>query len=808
MIREERGNPVENVLSKIIAKKEQKDFINFMYIVSSEENKYLLRNDILLRFDEICKEQKKRKKFQTESSIAKFLNRVPELLIIDDSILIMHRYAIAKYRFYRLWTHGGYMEEIDTTSYLDCKDIYVQGDAAKHNKPSLRIDLMPFYDYSPSMRDSKNIGNGIRFLNKHLSSSLFQHPEEWEMKLFEFLKLHKLNGNPLLINGAIIRETEPFREELEQTIEWLSGMKPDTPYKSIEKKLKKKGFEGGWGANAGRIVETMQLLFNLFTEPNSPTLEEFISRIPMISKIAIISPHGWFGQENVLGKPDTGGQVIYILDQVRALEKYLIQNFEMAGISLAPKIIVLSRQIPNAENTTCDYRMEKVFQTDDCWILRIPFKDKNQQTVRDWISRFNIWPYLDRFAYDAKKELVSEFQSKPDLIIGNYSDGNLVATLLSDKLDVIQCTIAHALEKTKYLFSDLYWEQMEADYNFSLQFTADMLSMNKSDFIITSTYQEIAGTDTSIGQYESYEFFTMPGLYQVVSGVNLFNPKFNVVPPGVDENNYFPYHMKEGRVVSKTEDWEKRLFLDAADDICGHLDHPEKPPIFTMARLDKIKNITGLIEAFGKNDKLRDACNLIFAAGTIRLEESHDREEQAEIQRTYQLIDKMNLRGHVRWLPSISKADTGEVYRIIADRKGIFVQPALFEAFGLTILEAMLSGLPTFGPKFGGPSEIIEDKASGFLMNTSKPELIAKVIVEFIENCGKDKTYWETISENGIRRVKENFTWDLYSKKLISLTKLYGFWRYSVAEKGMVKMDRYCDLIYHMLLKQRAESRF
>jgi sucrose synthase len=56
---------------------------------------------------------------------------------------------------------------------------------------------------------------------------------------------------------------------------------------------------------------------------------------------------------------------------------------------------------------------------------------------------------------------MSEFEGRPDLIIGNYSDGNLVASLLSDKLDVIQCTIAHALEKTKYAFSDLNWQENE-----------------------------------------------------------------------------------------------------------------------------------------------------------------------------------------------------------------------------------------------------------------------------------------------------------------------------------------------------------
>lgn len=38
-----------------------------------------------------------------------------------------------------------------------------------------------------------------------------------------------------------------------------------------------------------------------------------------------------------------------------------------------------------------------------------------------------------------------------------------------------------------------------------------------ADFIITSTYQEIAGTKDSVGQYESHTSFTMPGLYRVVS---------------------------------------------------------------------------------------------------------------------------------------------------------------------------------------------------------------------------------------------------------------------------------------------------
>lgn len=38
-----------------------------------------------------------------------------------------------------------------------------------------------------------------------------------------------------------------------------------------------------------------------------------------------------------------------------------------------------------------------------------------------------------------------------------------------------------------------------------------------ADFIITSSFQEIAGTKDTEGQYESHCSFTMPGLYRVVS---------------------------------------------------------------------------------------------------------------------------------------------------------------------------------------------------------------------------------------------------------------------------------------------------
>lgn len=794
------------LLKTLIPAKELKDFKEFMAMLADQENKYLMKNDIWLMFLQFCDDNKKGSSFRERSSTALFLKRIQEMFIREEHMIIAHRRERARYRFYCMRTDGEYLEEITPAEFLSLKDAYVLKREVKPNP--LRLDFMPFYDFFPSLKDTQSIGSGIRFLNRYQCSRFFQEPEKWNAKLFKFIKLHQANGRQLLVNGGLISDFDQFFTKLKEMQDWLKKKKPDDTFAAVESKMRREGFEVGWGDTVGRILETMECLLSLIYEPVKSSLEEFISRVPMplIKNIVIISPHGWFAQENVLGRPDTGGQVIYILDQVKSLEKHLKQHLQSTGLNITPKILVVTRRIPEAGNTTCNQKKEKIKQTENSWILRIPFKDEHYNIVNHWISRFHIWPYLEQFAQDAAVELQSELQGRPDLIIGNYSDGNLVATLLSDKFSVTQCTIAHALEKSKYLFSDLYWQDVEKDYHFSLQFTADMLSMNKSDFIITSTLQEIIGTEDTIGQYESYLHFTLPGLYQVTNGINLYAPKFNVIPPGVDEDLYFPYHLKDKRISAKTRRLEKRLFAAEANNIYGKLKDPEKIPIFTMARLDRIKNITGLIEAFGMSKKLRKKCNLIFSAGTIHFDQSRDAEEQDQIRIVYRLIEQYDLYQHIRWLPNLNRLETGEVYRIMADRQGIFVQPALFEAFGLTILEAMISGLPTFGPTFGGPAEIIEYGVSGFLLNTSKPELIAQGLEKFFQRWDKDPDYWSTISENGIKRVRDKYNWKSYSQRLVELTKLYGFWRFSVSAEGKIKMDRYSDLIWHFLFKHRVDS--
>jgi sucrose synthase len=268
----------------------------------------------------------------------------------------------------------------------------------------------------------------------------------------------------------------------------------------------------------------------------------------MIFSIAILSPHGWFGQSNVLGRPDTGGQVVYILDQVRALEREMRQRLAEQGIDIEPRVIVLTRLIPEAEGTLCNQRLEPIAGTRNAAILRVPFRNAAGEVLPHWISRFHIWPYLERYALDAERELLAELGGRPDLIIGNYSDGNLVASLMSQRLGVSQCNIAHALEKTKYLLSDLYWRDNEDRYHFSAQFTADLIAMNTpTSSSPAPTRRSPAPTTASVSTRATP--FTMPGLYRVVAGIDVYDPKFNIVSPGANEDIYFPFTDAERRLT-------------------------------------------------------------------------------------------------------------------------------------------------------------------------------------------------------------------------------------------------------------------
>jgi sucrose synthase len=484
----------------------------------------------------------------------------------------------------------------------------------------------------------------------------------------------------------------------------------------------------------------------------------------------------------------------------------MLENIRKQGLNIIPQVIVVTRLIPESQGTSCNQRIEKVIGTEYSRILRVPFRSPHG-ILPNWISRFDVWPYLETFAEDASAEVMAELQGKPDLIIGNYSDGNLVASLMSHRLGVMQCNIAHALEKTKYPDSDIYWKNYEEKYHFSCQFTADIIAMNHADFIITSTYQEIAGSQDKVGQYESHIAFTLPDLYRVVNGIDVFDPKFNIVSPGADMDIYFPFYEEKKRLTAFHGTIKELLYSsEQTEEHIGFLSDPSKPIIFSMARLDRVKNMSGLVKWFAENPELRELVNLVVVAGYINAESSKDREEVDEISLMHKIMKDHNLHGQFRWIAAQkNRVRNGELYRYIADTKGAFIQPAVYEAFGLTVVEAMTCGLPTFATKNGGPAEIIVDGVSGFHIDPYHGEESSAKIVDFFKACKDSPDYWKRISDGGLKRIYEKYTWKIYAERLMTLTRVYSFWKY-VSKLGRRESRRYIEMFYALKYRDLVKT--
>nr|GMC70992.1 sucrose synthase 5-like [Ipomoea batatas] len=728
-----------------------------------------------------------------EGTVGQIMSSTQEAAVVPPYVAFAVRHNPGCWDYFKVNAGNLGVEGISAKEYLIFKEL---------DENSVEVDFGAF-DYSnPRLALSASIGKGLNFISKFMTSKFGGNLEDAK-PLLDYLLALNYHGEKLMINETLDTVAK-LQKALIVTEVYVSALPKDTPYKDFEHKVREWGFEKGWGENAERVRETMRLLSEILQAPDPINTQSFFSRLPAVFNIVILSIHGYFGQADVLGLPDTGGQVVYILDQVRALEEEMLLRIKQQGLNVKPQIVV-TRLIPDARGTNCDKEMEPILNTTHSHILRVPFRTDEGGILQQWVSRFDIYPYLERFSQDATAKIVEVMEGKPDLIIGNYTDGNLVASLMSSKLGVTQATIAHALEKTKYEDSDAQWKALDPKYHFSCQFTADLIAMNAADFVIASTYQEIAGSKSRAGQYESHAAFTMPGLCRVVSGINVFDPKFNIVAPGADQSVYFPFADKDNRFTSFVPAIQQLLYSNN-DEHIGFLSDKKKPIIFSMARLDTVKNLTGLTEWFGKNKRLRELVNLVIVGAFFDPSKSKDREEAAEIRKMHDLIEKYELKGQMRWIAAqTDRKRNSELYRMVADTKGAFIQPALYEAFGLTVIEAMNCGLPTFATNQGGPAEIIVDGVSGFHIDPYNGEESSNKIADFFEKCKSDGRYWNKISLGALKRINECFTWKIYANKVLNMGAMYGCWREMHSGQKLAKR-RYLELFYNLHMRKLAKN--
>jgi sucrose-phosphate synthase len=195
------------------------------------------------------------------------------------------------------------------------------------------------------------------------------------------------------------------------------------------------------------------------------------------------------------------------------------------------------------------------------------------------------------------------------------------------------------------------------------------------------------------------------------------------------------------------------------------LAHPHRRVILSIARPVPSKNLLGLVRAFGSDPDLRQCANLVLLAGCHEDVKDLDEEGRATWEELLRTLDRLDLFGAVAFPRSHLPAEVPEFYRLAVLRRGIYVNPAFAESFGLTLIEAAASGLPLVTTDSGGPRDILANCRNGLVVPPNDGEALAAAMKCALE----DPARWGAWSRNGLRGVRNFYTWDAHVRRYLKV---------------------------------------
>lgn len=434
-------------------------------------------------------------------------------------------------------------------------------------------------------------------------------------------------------------------------------------------------------------------------------------------RIALVSLHGLIrGDQLELGRDeDTGGQTRYVVELARALS-------EREDID---RVDLITRQVVD-EKVSDDYAKLEEQIAEKAYIVRIPFGPKR------YLSKSKLWPYMEVFV----DQCLNYFQvnrAVPDVIHGHYADAGYGGGQLARLLGVPFVFTGHSLGRVKrqrLLDSGVSNEKIEANYAIARRIEAEEFALETCSLICTSTHQEVKE------QYEKYE--------------NYLPERMEVIPPGVDLSAFRP--PREGDPKS-----------DLVKSIHAFLDDPEKPLIVAMARPDERKNLEMLVKTFGESPELQREGNLVLIMGSRDDLREMPSGQKNVLLNVLTLIDVYDLYGKVAYPKHHKADDVATLYREITQSRGVFVNAAMTEPFGLTLLEAAASGAPIVATNDGGPSDIIANCKNGMLVDPFDSKAIEKAILHALI----EPAQWDTWSEAGLKNVNKHYSWERHVERYL-----------------------------------------
>lgn len=434
--------------------------------------------------------------------------------------------------------------------------------------------------------------------------------------------------------------------------------------------------------------------------------------------IVMISVHGLIrGRDLELGRDaDTGGQTLYVVELARALA----ERPEVARVDIMTRCVMDAQVGP-------DYAQPIEILGPKARIVRI------EAGPEGYIRKEELWDHLDSFADNALALLRSE-GVVPDIIHSHYADAGYVGTRLANLLGVPLVHTGHSLGRVKrrrLIASGMKRDVIEARYNMARRVEAEEMTLGSAALVIASTVNEVEA------QYGLYDYYQPEQMH--------------VIPPGTDLKRFMPPDGSEQRT---------RI----AAEVGRFLKDPAKPMILALSRPDERKNIATLVRSYGESEALQALANLVIVAGNRDDIRDLDRGAQSVLGDLLLDIDRYDLYGKVAYPKHHRRDEVPTLYRLATASGGVFVNPALTEPFGLTLIEAAASGLPIVATADGGPGDIVANCRNGYLIDPLSPEDMATSLLAVLV----DTNNWARLARQGLRGVQQHYAWSAHARSYLA----------------------------------------
>lgn len=351
-----------------------------------------------------------------------------------------------------------------------------------------------------------------------------------------------------------------------------------------------------------------------------------------------------------------------------------------------------------------------------------------------YLPKEDLWRRHDRLIA-AFLEYLGTLEKRPDIIHAHYADAGLLAIAAKRAFGIPYIFTAHSLAEVKRRTLTQPGAATACrmrDDTMDRRSRTENEVLQNADLIIASSRDE---AENQLGLY---------------AGIR--PERIRVHPPGCD-------------LAAFQADDRK-----PAKHLCGieqFLREPDKPCLLAIARPVRKKNLAALLDAYGRSLSLQEKCNLVVVAGT-RTDLSEMEDENREVIEDLILrIDHYDAWGKVALPKRHFIDDVPHIYAWARRRRGIFVNPALNEPFGLTLLEAAASGLPVIATNQGGPNDILERCGNGVLIDPNRPDDLTREALRILA----DDDLWAELARTGRDRVRY-YDWDRHARDYLDDARL------------------------------------